>query len=146
MLEYREMTLSDLPALAEMYVDAFNAAPWNDEWTAETAGKRLRQMMNTEDSFGLCAYENGELAGMVLGADEQFYNGVMFDVKEFCVRSALRGKGLGSAIFAELEARLKARGVGEIILYTASGDSTKCFYQSRGMSVCDGMIMMNKRI
>jgi len=55
-----------LDELAQLYVETFNAEPWNDEWTFETARKRLQQLLHSEDSFGLCVYQSGQLWGAVL--------------------------------------------------------------------------------
>ena len=52
-------------------------------------------MINTEDSYGLCAYQGGVLCGAMLGCMEQFYNGIMFNVKEFWV-SATRSQAVKS--------------------------------------------------
>lgn len=41
--------------MAKPYVKTFNSASWNDEWTMDTAANRLHQMINTEDSYGICA-------------------------------------------------------------------------------------------
>lgn len=40
-LHYEEITLEYLDELAELYVETFNSEPWNDEWTVDTAKKRL---------------------------------------------------------------------------------------------------------
>lgn len=74
-MKFEEISLKHLKELAEMYVETFNAEPWNDKWTMETAGKRLHQMINTEDSFGLIAYEDEKPCGMILGCQEQFFDG-----------------------------------------------------------------------
>lgn len=60
---YEEITIDRLYELASLYVDTFNSEPWNDKWTINTATKRLCQMINTEDSFGLCAYQDGVICG-----------------------------------------------------------------------------------
>lgn len=31
---------------------------------------------------------------MILGSEEQFYNGIMFNIKEFCVRNEMRNRGI----------------------------------------------------
>ena len=69
---YEEITIDHLDKLAELYVETFNSEPWNDEWTVYTAKKRLHQMINTEDLFGLCAYQEGDMCGAILGCMEQF--------------------------------------------------------------------------
>lgn len=145
-LHYEEIAKSHLDELARLYKDTFNAAPWNDEWTFETARKRLYMMIHTEVSFGLCAYREGQICGAVLGAMEQFYDGLMFEVKEYWVKNEMRGKGIGTKLFAEMERRLLLRGVKNIILITAKGDATEHFYHKQGMGTDPDMVFMTKRI
>lgn len=145
-LRYEEIKESHLDELALLYVETFNAAPWNDEWTFETARKRLQWMIQTEVSFGLCVYLDGKMCGAVLGATEQFYDGLMFEVKEYWVKNEMRGKGIGSKLFAEMEQCLRDRGVKNMILITARGDATEHFYHKQGMVTDPDMVFMTKRI
>ncbi len=143
---YKEITLDHLEELASLYVETFNSEPWNDEWTISTARKRLQQMINTEDSYGLCAYEDQVLCGAILGCMEQFYNGKMFNVKEFWVKNGMRGQGLGTQIFSKFEKYLKEKQVEQIILFTSRGDFTEHFYHKQNMKTNPGMVFMEKRI
>ena len=146
MLEYREISFDRLKTLAELYVETFNSEPWNDKWTIETAEKRIHQMINTEDFIGVSVYQDDELCGMILGNKEQFYDGIMFNLKEFCVRNGKRGQGIGSEIFEEFQNRLKKDGIKEIILFTARGEHTEHFYRKHGLDIYNNLIIMGKQI
>ena len=145
-MQFKQIELSDLNVLVKMYIETFNAGPWNDEWTVEAASRRLTQMIKCPDSYGLLAYVDNVPAGMILGAEEQYYNGLMFNIKEFCINNQLRGKGLGTSIYEEFEKRLKEKGIREIILLTSPGPQTEGFYHKRGFETSKGMIMMGKLI
>lgn len=145
-MDYKEISIIQINELAKMYVDTFNCEPWNDKWTMETAEKRLSQMINVEDFYGISAYKQGELCGMILGSKEQFYDGVMFNIKEFCVRNGMRGQGIGSDIFKEFQIKLKASGVTEIILFTSRGDYTEHFYHKQGLESYNGLTFMGKQL
>lgn len=145
-LRYEEMTDTHLDELAQLYVDTFNAEPWNDEWTFETARKRLQQLLHSEDSFGLCVYQGGQICGAVLGVMEQYFDGPMYNLHEYWVKNEMRGKGIGTKLFAEMERRLLLRGVKNIILITAKGDATEHFYHKQGMETDPDMVFMSKRI
>ena len=56
MFTYKEIEKDDLAALAAMYVETFNAPPWNDAWSQETAEIRLRQMAEAKTFYGICAF------------------------------------------------------------------------------------------
>ena len=145
-MDYEEITIDHLDELASLYVETFNSEPWNDKWTISTATKRLHQIINTEDSYGLCAYQGGVLCGAILGCMEQFYNGIMFNVKEFWVKNGMRGRGIGTQIFSEFEKTLKERQVGAIILFTSKGDFTEHFYHKQNMKLNSQMVFMEKKL
>ncbi|MGL5347256.1 MAG: GNAT family N-acetyltransferase [Peptostreptococcaceae bacterium] len=145
-MECYDISIEDVKRLAELYVETFNSEPWNDNWTIETAQKRLQQIINVEDFYGILAVDNNVLCGMILGSEEQFYDGTMFNIKEFCVRNGMRGKGIGSWIFIEFEKRLKDKGINEIILFTSRGDYTEKFYKKYGLQSYESLVFMGKQI
>ena len=146
MIIYKELNRAHIREIAEIYVDAFNSEPWNDEWTVESASKRISQMINCEGFYGLVAYEDERLIGMILGNHEYYYNGMHFNIKEFCVDLKLRGKGTGSRLFEEFIKRLKCRGIDEVILLTSKTDGTEGFYKKHGFKGFEGMVIMGKEI
>jgi GNAT superfamily N-acetyltransferase len=143
---YELINKSHLPKLSKMYIEAFNAPPWNEQWTTETVNKRLRQMMNCEGSIGLVSFKNNSLNGMVLGNIEYFYDCTHFDIKEFCVRLSLRKTGIGTQLLNEFEKRLLEYGVDEVYLSTSRTDETEMFYQKRGFKSWDSMVVMGKSL
>jgi len=145
-LRFEEIDETKISELAQMYVETFNSPPWNDKWTIETASKRIKQMINCEDSYGLIAYDGVELCGMILGSEEQFYDGKMFNLKEFCVRNERRNQGLGTEIYTEFENRLKEKNIDKIVLFTLKDEGTEIFYSKRGFYNQSKMIMMMKVI
>ncbi len=146
MIEYKELTKEHINEIAEIYVRAFNCEPWNDEWTTETATKRISQMMNCEGFDGIIACENEKILGMILGNHEYYYNGMHFHIKEFCVDLNLRGRGIGAQLIEKFSNRLASNGIDEIILLTARGDGTEGFYKKHGFKNFEDMVFMGKKI
>ncbi|NLK95761.1 MAG: GNAT family N-acetyltransferase [Clostridiales bacterium] len=145
-MKFKEIIIDDVEVLAEMFVDTFNSSPWNDKWTIKTASKRLHQMINCEGFKGIMAYEEEVVLGMILGSEEQYYNGIVFVVKEFCINNKMRNKGFGTILFKEFEERIKSIGVTEIVLNTLKDNSTEGFYKKMGLKVYDDMMVMGKNI
>ena len=75
-------------------------------------------MINVEDFYGLCAYKDNKICAVIIGCREEFYDGVVFNLREFFVDNSLRGNGIGHNMIKELEKRLKKQNVKEIVLYT----------------------------
>lgn len=145
-MEFKEITIDEIEIITNIFVETFNAPPWNDKWTIDTASKRLRQMIAYQDFYGIVAYMDGQPSGFILGHEEQYYNGIHFNIKEFCVKNEMRSLGFGKKIFDEFEKRLKLRGISQIVLLTLKGETTEGFYQKRGLETYGDMIIMGKEL
>ena len=135
-MEYRELNETHLKDMATLFVKAFNTYPWNEEWTEEIAYKR----------YGMVAIKDSQIVGMIFGRQEQYYNGVIFEIKEFCVDITLGIKGLGTQVYNVFENRLKEMGIKEIVLNTCRSDKTIGFYEKQGFEVSDSIVVMNKKV
>ena len=137
-----DMHFSHLPEYAALFASVFNAEPWHDAWTAETAARRLRDMMQTNTFIGKAVYCENDLKGIILGQKEQYYDGIHFQIQEFCVRQTEQQKGYGKALLSALRAELSAIGVTNIYLITSKGERTEGYYAKRGFATADHMVLM----
>lgn len=145
-MEYFEIKETMIRDLANMFMNAFNAPPWNDKWTEEAAGKRIRQMVTGENAYGIAGYLDGKLCGMIVGREEQYYDCVHFEIKEFCMDVSMKSKGLGSLLLKEFESRLKEKGIDKTILWTSRDPRTEGYYQKKGYETNEFLTVMEKRI
>ncbi|MDS1002102.1 GNAT family N-acetyltransferase [Clostridium sporogenes] len=145
-MNFKKISILDIKEVVDIYMNTFNSPPWNDKWTIETASKRLYQMINCESSYGLVAYEDELICGIILGNEEQYYDAIVFNIKEFCVRNDIRNKGLGTKIFEEFENRLKGKGMTKITLVTTKDYRTEGFYKKRGLESNNEMVVMEKEL
>ncbi|GFI61163.1 hypothetical protein IMSAG049_00320 [Clostridiales bacterium] len=145
-MDYKNINLKNIDALSALFADTFNSPPWGEQWTSETAKKRLSMMLDGEAAYGLEAYDSGNLCGLIIGCFEQYYDGVVFNLREFCIKNPLRGSGLGSEMFTELETKLRERRVKEITLNTIRVKATVGFYLKCGMLEDDSMAVMIKKL
>jgi aminoglycoside 6'-N-acetyltransferase I len=131
---------------AEVYVKVNNAEPWNDEWTLETAYRRLNDIYTAPNFAGVLYVENGEVEGAILGNYEQFFDGMHYNLREMFVSNELQRTGIGSKMLRTLEGQLKLYGVTTIILFTSKGNGTSRFYLKNGFGEWDNMVIMGKGI
>ena len=143
---FKEIDISFLNDLVEVFIEAFNSEPWNDEWKIDSASKRLQQMIRCDGFYGLAAYSEDKLVGLILGNCEYYYDGIDFVVKEFCVDKNIKGKGIGSILLDEFTSRLKDKEIRRIILNTCRGEATEGFYIRKGFNTIEDMICMSKEI
>lgn len=145
-MTFADMDIADLREYAELFVSVFNSPPWNDCWTVLTARMRIGELLNTGTCVGKAAYEGGQLVGIILGQKEHFYDGVHFFIQEFCVRTECQHRGCGTRLLSALKDELTAIGVINIYLITKSGETTESYYQKRGFTTSDQMILMSENL
>jgi len=132
--------------VAALYCEVFNAPPWNDGWTGDTASARLRDILNTPGSLGLLAWQDEQLTGCILGYAEQWFDGVHFYVKEMFVHPALQRRGIGTQMLRELKHTLRHHGVRRLYLLTERDSAAAAFYGAQGFSQSPRMTMMVCRL
>jgi ribosomal protein S18 acetylase RimI-like enzyme len=94
----------------------------------------LRLKLSRDPDLFLVAEEAGRLLGAVIGA----FDGRRGMVYHLAVDSAARGQGVGSALMAELERRLKALGcVKCYLLVVPENRAVVDWYARRGWAVMD---------
>ncbi len=144
--EIRPFTPGDLDGAITLYVGVFNAEPWNDRWTIETARKRLAETFDTPGFLGVVAVENAEPIGFVAGYREQWFTGGHYYLKEMCVRTDRQRAGIGTRLIEHLERRLRDLDVERVYLLTARGGPAETFYAKRGYWASPKMIVMAHRL
>lgn len=140
--EIVSMGLSHITEYVKLFVSVFNTEPWNDSWTEETAGLRIESMMSTNTFIGKALCSENELKGFIYGQKEYFYDGIHFQIQEFCVKSDEQKKGYGKALLQALRDELDSLGVVNIYLITSRDDRTEGYYRRRGFVTSDHMILM----
>lgn len=140
----KDITIELIDDLAVLFVNAFNKEPWNDNWTIEQAKERLTDIINTQKFCGMASYEDKKLVGFIMGKGEQYYDGIHFQILEFCVDNKMQGKGLGRKILKEFIKTLESKGIYKIFLLTLRNEQTEGFYRKNGLVTDENMCLMYK--
>jgi len=111
-------SLNQLEKCAEIYPEAYNAEPWNDNWTYETAKALLTCYYNTPDFKGWAAIANNKIIGCAIGNVEPYYSGNIFILKELFVSANMQEAGIGSSLLAVMKQTLGKMNIKMIILST----------------------------
>ncbi|MFV0399309.1 MAG: GNAT family N-acetyltransferase [Oscillospiraceae bacterium] len=146
MFTFETITHAHLTQLANLYVRAFNAPPWNDDWTAGSAVGRLSLMLRAEGSFGIVMRDEEDICGMMLGGREFYYDCLHFQIKELFTDPRVQGTGAGTALLEESERRLRDIGIRKVYLFTVRNEMTEGFYHKRGYDARENMVVMSKRL
>lgn len=144
-MEIREFNVQDIARVTPLYIAYFNEHD-GDRWTEPIVVKRLGQMLNKEDSYGLLLEKDGEPAGFALGCFEQFYDGVVYNLTEILIAGAYQKQGLGTELMRELEKRVKEKGAFMISLLAVNDESHDRFYGRLGYADASNLVIKVKQL
>jgi len=127
----RNVEINDIEPLAELYFQF-----WNEYSDTRAMKDKFVQLQSNDAYIILCAVESEVLIGSLMGVVcEELYG----DCKPFLVIENMivdrnhRSKGVGKALFVELEKRAKTKNCTQIILVTEKERKDACsFYESLG--------------
>ena len=139
------MKKENLNQYATLFRNVFNKTPWNDKWTIETACKRIQEMMEVHNFFGMAAYIDDKLIGLIFGRSEQYFDGVYFQIQEFFVDNKMQGQGIGTELLNRFTDELKRNGILQIFLLTLKGNITEGFYNRKGFITSNQMVFLYKK-
>jgi aminoglycoside 6'-N-acetyltransferase I len=136
-----EFKAGHLDECAHLAVATFNAGPWNDEWTFDTAKRELAWTMEVPGFAGLVLLDERVVA-FATGYREPDDRREVFFLRTLCVRPESQGTGVGSRLIGHLEEHLGESGVNTIYLITHKGIPAERFYRKHGYEINDEDIVM----
>ena len=131
-----------LEECAHLFMTAFNAEPWNDKYTLDTAKKQLAWHLRVPGCVGLVSVRE-EVVAFALGYREPTDVGDVFNLSIFCVRPDAQRTGVGSKLLWHLEERLCDTGIKTVYLGTRKGTPAEQFYEKHGYGVNAGDVEMS---
>jgi GNAT superfamily N-acetyltransferase len=144
----RAASASDAPALTRL-VEQY----WTFEGIAGFDPRRIEALLRTalSDGGARCwlAVEAGEVGGYLLAVlvFSLEHGGMMAEIDEFFVTTALRGRGIGAALLGQAERALQASGVLRLQLQLGSGNAhARDFYAARGYGRRSGFDLWDKAL
>ena len=138
----RILTENLLKSCAPLLVEAYNAKPWNDNWSEERALKKIRYAFEAPRFLGFAAEKNGQYLGCLVGNIEPNDQEDYFYLRDMFVAESQRHLGIGSLLLKNLKVELEKIGIKSILLFTSSKYQTSDFYIKNGFKFLDGMCLM----
>lgn len=143
-IEFSSIDEDDLPSCAELFVASFREAPWNEQWSIADASERLSGFLSHPNAIAIKASYNGFLCGLLFGEIQQWNGARSFYLKEMCVGSSLKRKGIGTRLMHHLEGMLVESGISRIYLLTQRQGAPADFYSSLGFRMNESVVVMGK--
>lgn len=142
-MEYINLTEENIDEVIKHYMEYYNNCE-NGCWTYEKAYKRIHQVMTIEGAECMVQYDNGEMVGFLMGYYKEFDDLKAYFLEEIVVFANHQNKGYGTALLADLEARVRKNGVEHIELISVNDEHHMHFYQKLGFYAANNLAMMGK--
>lgn len=142
-MEIREIKLEDIASILPFYISYYNEQEGGC-WTEDTAGKRIRQVLSMEGSFGLIMREDSETIGFVMGYFKQYDDIVGYTLEEIVVAAKYQNKGYGKLLLKELEAQARQKGAACIELQAVADEHHEHYYGKAGFKNAKNFVMKVK--
>ncbi|MBN1583521.1 MAG: GNAT family N-acetyltransferase [Anaerolineae bacterium] len=142
MLEIRAFRQQDRLACIELFIQVFCLPPWNDQWSLESAGDYLDDIVDTPGFFGVVGYNDGKLMGVCLGHRKRWWQGDEYHIEELFVAPRVQRRGIGRQIVEYARQELHAAGIGRVTLLTARGTPADRFYNKLGFTRSERLVFM----
>ena len=145
----RRIVPSDLESLVALYVECFNAPPWNDGWSHEAAHDRIESMLQARHFRGWLHVAGGHVAestaagGMILAQNERWVTGYHCNILEMCVQPTLQRRGIGATLLQQAMTELRADGVEKLYLMTAPNGPAESFYCKQQFRRSRGRVVLS---
>ena len=130
-MELCEIVRIDLWSCAKLFSRTFTKEPWNENWSTDSAYKRLEHFYDSKGFCGVLAKEDS-VSGLVLGNIEPYFFGPIFYLREMCIDVNCQNNGIGTQLLLYIEGALRLKGVHNIYLLTEHNFPAAQFYQKRG--------------
>lgn len=133
-MEFRKIEKRDYENCGKVLVDAFKAAPWNEDWTLKQAMTRIDEIMSSMVSRGFVLVDGDVIVSMVLGRILTYLDHKEFWIDEFSVNPSYQKQGIGTRMMAYVkdEIRKEAEAVSYLALNTRKGAPAVRFYEANG--------------
>ena len=146
MMEIRDFKSDDFDGCANLFIQVFSQAPWNDHWSLESASVYLRDIVMTPGFYGIVAQNEFGIIGMCWGHIKRWGMGDEFYVDEMCVVSERQRQGVGQRIMLYAKQKLGEMGVRHLTLLTARNTLAESFYQKQGFVAVNRLVFMKYAI
>ena len=145
--ELIELDESYLPAIAELYKNAFMGEPWNDDWSDRAQLENyIKDVAAYFKGLNYGLLIDRKLVAVSLGSVRHWWEGTNYNIEEFCVDPSLQGQGVGSRFMNMIEDEIRKQGLAGIFLQTDKDKPSYRFYMKNGYKELELHVSLYKSV
>lgn len=137
-------TMEHLDEYGRIHAAAFSGEPWNDPWKPEDAVIHVKELLESQQAYGLEYVTEGKIAGFILGTSMLFHYGRTFEINDLAVDPAFQKRGIAKKLMEALLSDLEKQNIIGVHLITAAESFLPEFYERFGFLKEKRVILMGK--
>ena len=137
-------SMEHLDEYGRIYAAAFSGEPWNDPWKPEDAVVHIKELLESNQAYGLEYLTDGRVVGFVLGTSMLFHYGRTFEINDLAVDPAYQKRGIAKKLIETLMSDLEKQNIVGVHLITAAEAFLPEFYERFGFQKEKRVILMGK--
>ncbi|UTY38672.1 GNAT family N-acetyltransferase [Allocoprobacillus halotolerans] len=125
-----------------LFQQCFEKEPWHEKWTYEQSFQRLKEMIVAPYVFSYVLYQDGQLAGMIIGRQMTYMERKELWIDEVCISPQFQGHHLGNNLLDFVKEECKKRNIKTLVLQTIRGFLSDHFYSQNGFHIQEHLVSM----
>ncbi|MBS1502349.1 MAG: GNAT family N-acetyltransferase [Bacteroidetes bacterium] len=142
----RPLALSDIEGCAALYLQAYNRAPWNYNFTLEKAARYLAEYAERKRFVGFVLSEGDLIVGAMLGHSKTWWTNDLLYIDELFISPDRQRMGYGKMLIDRSEEYAKGNGLEVITLMTNRHMPALKFYENNDFIQADHFTILFKPV
>lgn len=142
----RHCSMENLDRYAEIYAEAFSCEPWDDHWEIDDAKVHIKELLVSEQAYGLEYVIDNYVVGFVLGTSMLLSFGRIFEINDLAVDPKYHRRGIAKTLLQNIISDLKEKNIMAVNLITANNGFLKSFYEQFDFQRETKVILMGKEL
>ncbi|WP_184549750.1 GNAT family N-acetyltransferase [Mucilaginibacter sp. FT3.2] len=145
-MEKQRIAKHHLTDCVDIFLKAYNSAPWNCHWTMEKASQYLSELIDSNGFIGFILYENEKAIGAVLAHSKTWWTHNQLMVDEFFIAPEFQAKGYGKKLMRFCDEYAQENEIELMVLMTNKYLPAYRFYENLGYITADQYTFMFKQL
>lgn len=146
-MQIDRMKTEHIEECVDLFIDVFSGEPWNETYSSrEQVAAFFQNHMSNNYFEGFVLKDQGKIIAMSIGMKKPWIEGTEYYIDQFCVKTELQGKGVGSLFLKLIEEEIGKQGMNAIILNTERKFPSERFYLKNGFETFDELVILSKLV
>lgn len=131
----------EISQCARVYIAAYHAEPWKEEYEAESVEAYLSAYLNSDTKCCFAAVEQEQIVGVALGLVVPCIDGPYLRIEDICIHPGTQRKGYGSAFMELIMQEAGKLGCDSVLLGTQRDFPSHHFYLKNGFEEIESVLL-----